>query len=84
MGRIVPIGIKEYIRSIRDVIRYSNVFYLKYNLLQDETDPVDLLGLTCLQVFEPAIYSMLNDYKDTICAQIAATHLIDKRLKRRR
>lgn len=59
--------VKEYIRSIRDVIRYSNVFYLKYNLLQDETDPVDLLGLTCLQVFEPTIYSMLNDYKDTIC-----------------
>lgn len=66
-AELFQLGIKEYIRSIRDVIRYSNVFYLKYNLLQDETDPVDLLGLTCLQVFEPAIYSMLNDYKDTIC-----------------
>jgi len=60
-------GIKEYIRSIRDVIRYSNVFYLKYRLLQDETDPVDLLGLTCLQVFEPTVYSTLNNYRDTIC-----------------
>lgn len=60
-------GIKEYIGSIRDVIRYSNVFYLKYKLLQGETDPIDLLGLTCLQVFEPTVYSLLNNYRNTIC-----------------
>ena len=65
-------GIKNYIKSIRDVIRYSNVFYLKYQLLQDETDPIDLLGLTCLQVFEPAVYSVLNNYKDTLCGSISS------------
>ena len=51
---------------------YSNVFYLKYQLLQGETDPVDLLGLTCLQVFEPAIYSTLNNYKDILCGSIGS------------
>ena len=65
-------GVKNYIKSIRDVIRYSNVFYLKYQLLQGETDPVDLLGLTCLQVFEPAIYSTLNNYKDMLCGSIGS------------
>ena len=65
-------GVKNYIKSIRDVIRYSNVFYLKYQLLQGETDPVDLLGLTCLQVFEPAIYSTLNNYKDILCGSIGS------------
>lgn len=60
-------GLKEYVRSIRDVIRYANVFFLKYEFLKDETDPVDLLGLTCLQVFEPAVYSKLPNYKDTLC-----------------
>lgn len=65
-------GVKNYIKSIRDVIRYSNVFYLKYQLLQGETDPVDLLGLTCLQVFEPAIYSALNNYKDILCGSIGS------------
>ena len=60
-------GIKRYIKSIRDVIRYTNVFSLKYELLKEETDPVDLLGLTCLQVFEPTIYSKLPDYKDILC-----------------
>lgn len=65
-------GIKNYIKSIRDVIRYSNVFYLKYQLLQGETDPIDLLGLTCLQVFEPAVYSTLNNYKDMLCGSISS------------
>ncbi len=64
---LFQLGIGKYIKSIRDVIRYSNVFYLKYKLLQDETDPVDLLGLTCLQVFEPTVYSLLKEYRDTIC-----------------
>lgn len=45
---------------------------MKYQLLQDETDPVDLLGLTCLQVFEPAIYSTLNNYKDILCGSIGS------------
>lgn len=65
-------GVKNYIKSIRDVIRYSNVFYLKYRLLQGETDLVKLLGLTCLQVFEPAIYSTLNNYKDMLCGSIGS------------
>ena len=72
MGRIISVWSKNYIKSIRDVVRYSNVFYLKYQLLQDETDPVDLLGLTCLQVFEPAIYSTLNNYKDMLCGSIGS------------
>ncbi len=62
-------GLKEYIRSIRDVIRYSNVFFLKYELLKEETNLVDLLGLTCLQVFEPTVYSKLPNYKDILCGE---------------
>ena len=65
-------GVKNYIKSIRDVIRYSNVFYLKYQLLQGETDPIDLLGLTYIQVFELTIYSTLNNYKDMLCGSISS------------
>ena len=32
------LGIKPYIRSIRDVIRFTNVFSLSYTLLKQETD----------------------------------------------
>lgn len=62
-------GIKNYIKSIRDVIRYTNVFSLKYELLKNETSAADLLGLTCLQVFEPTVYSKLPSYKDILCGE---------------
>lgn len=71
-AELFQFGIRKYIRSIRDVIRYANVFYLKYQLLQGETDPVDLLGLTCLQVFEPTVYSALYNYRDTLCGSISS------------
>lgn len=60
-------GVKDYIHSMRDVIRYTNTFDLKYQLLREETNPVDLLGLTCLQVFEPGVYSALSHGKDVLC-----------------
>lgn len=69
-SRLFEFGIKNYIVSIRDVIRYTNVFSLKYELLKEETTPVDLLGLTCLQVFEPIIYSRLPYYKSILCGAI--------------
>ena len=65
-------GLKGYIKSMRDVIRYTNVFSLKYELLKNETDIVDLLGLTCLQVFEPTIYSQLPNYKNILCGPISS------------
>ncbi|MBQ7102933.1 MAG: hypothetical protein IJN89_02615, partial [Anaerotignum sp.] len=66
-AELFQFGLQNYIKSIRDVIRYTNVFLLKYELLKDETDPVDLLGLTALQVFEPSLYSKLPSYKDILC-----------------
>lgn len=66
-AELFQFGLQKYIKSIRDVIRYTNVFVLKYELLKDEIDPVDLLGLTSLQVFEPTLYSKLPSYKDTLC-----------------
>lgn len=66
-AELFQFGLKEYIKSIRDVIRYTNVFSLKYELLKNETDIVDLLGVACLQVFEPTIYSRLPNLKDILC-----------------
>lgn len=71
-AELFQFGIKDYIGSIRDVIRYTNVFSLKFELLKDETDLVDLLGITCLQVFEPAIYSKLPNLKEMLCGAISS------------
>ena len=66
-AELFQFGLRKYIKSIRDVVRYTNVFTLKYELLKEEIDPVDLLGLTALQVFEPSAYSKLPMYKDVLC-----------------
>lgn len=60
-------GIKPLIKSLRDINRFANVFYLKYLLLSNETNVFDLIGLTCLQVFEPNIYSELPAMKSFLC-----------------
>ena len=66
-NRLFLYGMKGYIHSIRDVIRFINVFSLKYDMVKNEVDPVDLLGITCLQVFEPIVYSRLPHHKGTLC-----------------
>lgn len=71
-GELFYFGIKWYIRTIRDITRYMNVFSLKYELLKEETDAVDLLGLTCLQVFEPNIYTKLLSHKEELCGDISS------------
>ena len=71
-GELFYFGIKWYIRTIRDITRYINVFSLKYELLKDETDTVDLLGITCLQVFEPNIYTKLLSHKEELCGDISS------------
>lgn len=60
-------GIRPYLASIRDVTRYINAFALKYAMLRNETDPLDLIALTCIQVFEPQMFSQLPYYSDVLC-----------------
>lgn len=43
--------------------------------MKDETDPVDLLALTCLQVFEPFIYSNLPGFKEFLCGDDMSSSL---------
>ena len=66
-SELFQFGLKRYVRSIRDVIRFTNVLSLKYELLKNETNLLDLIGLTCLQVFEPIIYSKLPHNKEILC-----------------
>lgn len=73
-------GLKQYIKSIRDVIRYINVLSLKYNLVKGDTNIIDLLGITCLQVFEPSVYSELVANEKILCGSYAGTSQYDKKL----
>lgn len=59
-------GISHYFDSIRSIKRFINVLSLNLSILKDEVDPVDLVGLTCIQIFEPHVYAQLYSMKALI------------------
>ncbi|MCL2593837.1 MAG: KAP family NTPase [Defluviitaleaceae bacterium] len=60
-------GLKYYLTTIRNVERYINTFSLKYAMVRDEVCPIDLIGLTFLQVFELNVFATLPMHKDVLC-----------------
>lgn len=54
-------GIANWIKNVRDVTRVINTFSLKYSLVEDETNFVDLLALVTLEIFEPRIYEEIKN-----------------------
>ena len=62
--------ISPFIKSIRDVNRIINVYQFKYNLMHEETNCVDLLAITTLQVSAPEIYSWIYENISSICGSI--------------
>jgi len=60
-------GLRHYLTTIRNAVRFTNTFSLKYAMVKDEVNPIDLVGLTCIQVFEPEVYSRLHFHKEMLC-----------------
>lgn len=60
-------GVKQYVKNIRDVNLFSNVLYFKYMFLKEEIYIADLLGITCIEVFEPGVYSIVKDGGNFLC-----------------
>lgn len=53
--------LSPFINTIRDVNRIMNVYKLKYGLLHSETNCVDLLAITTLQVCAPEIFEWVKE-----------------------
>lgn len=60
-------SISLYAKSIRDINRLLNSYYLNYSCLKLITNCVDLLGITTLQIFENEVYINLYALKNIIC-----------------
>lgn len=60
-------GIIRFLHTIRDVNRYCNLVRIRYLMLKDNINCIDLLGICCLQVFENTIYQRLPFHKDLLC-----------------
>lgn len=56
-------GLRIFFKTIRDVIRFINIFKFKYFLLKDDANVIDLIAITAIQVFLPDLHSKIRDNK---------------------
>lgn len=52
-------SISPFVKNMRDVNRIINAFEFKYRFMKEETNCIDLLALTTLQVCAPDIYNWI-------------------------
>lgn len=57
---VFPFCISPFIKTIRDAKRIVNAFEFKHGLIRGETNCVDLLAVTTLQVCAPEIYNWIR------------------------
>lgn len=62
--------ISPFINSVRDVNRVINVFKFKYGLMHNETNWIDLLALTTLQICASSIFSWIYDNIDCLAGSL--------------
>lgn len=58
--------ISPFIKGIRDVNRIMNVYRFKYALMHDETNCIDLLALTTLQICAPSIFEWIYHNEERV------------------
>ncbi|TCB53171.1 KAP family P-loop NTPase fold protein [Acinetobacter terrae] len=60
-------GFKSYFNNLRNVYRFNSTLCFNFNLFKNndifEADPIDLIAIECLRVFEPTVYAKLSQSK---------------------
>lgn len=69
-GNIYHSGFKNFFSTIRDVVRYINIFQFNYGVLKNKVNIVDLIASSALQVFEPKIFEAMKFNKDIFVSSI--------------
>ncbi len=66
-------GLQTFFRTLRDVHRFGAVFAFEVGQFRGDTsfeaNPIDLIGLEVLRVFEPAVYQALPTSKSALTGQ---------------
>jgi predicted KAP-like P-loop ATPase len=77
-------GLKNYFTNLRNVYRFNSTLCFNFNLFKNndifEADPIDLIAIECLRVFEPNVYSKLSNSKEafTTLRSISSNNQTDK------
>ncbi|ARK99566.1 KAP family P-loop NTPase fold protein [Burkholderia pseudomallei] len=71
-GRWVEVyndGLDGYLKKPRDIVRILNAISVVYPPLAGEVNPVDIIALEFLRVFEPTAYASIRDGKEFFCGK---------------
>lgn len=67
-GNIFHGSLRNYFNSLRNVYRFTSTLSFHFSLLNGkkafEVNPVDLIGIECLRVFEPDVYKEISRSKE--------------------
>ncbi|PKG39144.1 KAP family P-loop NTPase fold protein [Psychromonas sp. Urea-02u-13] len=67
-GNVFHSSLADYFNNLRNVYRFTSTFSFHFSLYQGENafevNPVDLIAIECLRLFEPDLYKKISQSKD--------------------
>lgn len=66
---IVRNGIYRWIRVPRDVFRYANALQFAWPPLKGEVDPLDVVAMEGLRLFEPRVFDLVRSSRDFLMSE---------------
>ncbi|WP_296143056.1 P-loop NTPase fold protein [uncultured Anaerococcus sp.] len=69
--------VNPYVRNLRDINRFINIFQFKYGALYNEVSFEDLIAITSLEVLEPSLYNWVFEHKLDLCGEISNSYFLD-------
>lgn len=66
---IVSHGIRRWIKTPRDINRYTNALKFTWPALKNEVDPADIIAMEGLRLFEPKIFDWIKANRDFLFSE---------------
>ena len=63
-GNVLHSGFKHHFKNLRDADRFLSVFSFNFGLLGGEVNPIDLVAMTAIQVFQPKLFFSIKESRE--------------------
>lgn len=66
---IVSHGVRRWIKTPRDINRYTNALKFTWSALESEVDPADIIAMEGLRLFEPKIFDWIKANREFLFSE---------------
>ncbi|GAA3871596.1 hypothetical protein GCM10022404_21870 [Celeribacter arenosi] len=67
--KIVSHGVRRWVKTPRDINRYTNALKFTWPALENEVDPADIIAMEGLRLFEPKIFDWVKANRDFLFSE---------------